>query len=652
MSAFDDESECESERELQVRLDCDRFRGIRDELGGKPQVRRNPYDVAMQYLVPVAIISNAGIMGYAADRPPLGWVPILEHVYTAFFAQEMFIALYREGRRDYFNDPWHYLDFSLAWLSILDTWVLGALVVEGPLSAFMVLRVLRVLRVMRLLRVLKVKKELLMMTAGIVSSIQTTCWMMVLLLIVIFAAGLFCMSAISIDEYVGIDFDASAHFGTLARSMMTMFNVMILDGWADLIWPVFYTQPTLVVFFIMFLMLTSFGAMNVVVGIVTEQAMLVSRNHQEMELEKCRRQHMRDIMILADSLFEGAEGEGLTSQQLNALAKDRADLMDELRAVDFPRGFGMDDLHCMFDDEYSESLTKDEFINGMFRIVFNNEFQRDCCIKLHIARLRQAMHISFQQLREDLERSMGISLQPHLERRHSQAHLNHRKTAHELPEDPDLTTEAAISESHDQPHLHRSTSHRAHSHGQSHGKHAPGLVHAASLASIHVRAEEKKAEFGLHESVADLKAQQQSLSQQILGMQGLEKELKGITAELHQLRALEGIPEELRALQQPLSLVYEGQGHTEGSLGSLHDGLVELEHRLSDQGQLLGEMAELMRAQERVSQAHDRATRPDSRSRSQPRAALTNTMFTGQRAATGQRSVPSSAPLGNPKMLV
>lgn len=187
--------------------------------------------------------------------------------------------------------------------------------------------------------------------------------------------------------------------------MMTMLNVLILDEWSSIIWPVYWQQTPLVFFFIGFLMFTTFGMMNVVVGIVTEQALLMSEKQRSRDEEKFRRARMRKIIVLADDLFKSTDE--LSSHELQRVASMQSRksdmLMEELKAVKFPRGFHIGDVHLMFDDEFNKSISKDEFINGMFRLVFNDPFQRDCCLSLQIARLREQVHSGLASVLQELE---------------------------------------------------------------------------------------------------------------------------------------------------------------------------------------------------------------------------------------------------------
>ena len=85
----------------------------------------------------------------------------------------------------------------------------------------------------------------------------------------------------------------------------------------------------------------------------------------------------------------------MTREEMEQNSLEHPGLMEELCDVDFPRGFTLRDFHAVFDEEYNSKLSKEEFINGMFRIIFNSDFQRNCCVLLQIANIRQQMADNF-----------------------------------------------------------------------------------------------------------------------------------------------------------------------------------------------------------------------------------------------------------------
>merc|ERR1719498_2011783 len=74
-----------------------------------------------------------------------------------------------------------------------------------------------------------------------------------------------------------------------------------------------------------------------------------------------------------------------------------------LKTVGLPKGFDIGDLHLIFDDTYGGTVDKTEFLKGMTRLIFNNEFQRDCCTLLTVAQVKQEVKKAFVELKQELK---------------------------------------------------------------------------------------------------------------------------------------------------------------------------------------------------------------------------------------------------------
>lgn len=58
-------------------------------------------------------------------------------------------------------------------------------------------------------------------------------------------------------------------FGTLGRSMFTLFQVMTLDGWStDVVRPMMEANPYVWAFFLPFILVTSFAVLNLFIAII------------------------------------------------------------------------------------------------------------------------------------------------------------------------------------------------------------------------------------------------------------------------------------------------------------------------------------------------------------------------------------------------
>merc|ERR1719420_19079 len=75
------------------------------------------------------------------------------------------------------------------------------------------------------------------------------------------------------DDYKKLSggWDHRERFGTVGRSMFTLFQVLTLENWSNgVVRHVLTNQPHLALFFFTYLMLTSYGLLNLVVGVIVE----------------------------------------------------------------------------------------------------------------------------------------------------------------------------------------------------------------------------------------------------------------------------------------------------------------------------------------------------------------------------------------------
>lgn len=176
------------------------------------------------------------------------WLPMLDTVIVGIFVVEILLKLVVYRHR-FFLSGWNWFDLGVIVISILPT-----------AGGFSVLRALRIVRAFRLFSVMpdlrKVVEALLRAIPGMGA--------------VIAVLGLmFYVSAVMATKLYG---DAvPERFGTLADSAFSLFQVMTLEGWAsDVAMPVMETHPWAWIFFVVFIVLTSFAVLNLFIAIIVD----------------------------------------------------------------------------------------------------------------------------------------------------------------------------------------------------------------------------------------------------------------------------------------------------------------------------------------------------------------------------------------------
>jgi voltage-gated sodium channel len=209
----------------------------------------------------------------------------IDHVLLAVFVVELLakILVYRGA---FFRDPWRIFDFLVIGISLLPA--------SGALS---ILRALRVLRVLRLVSIIPSMRRVV---GGLFQALPSMGSIFLLLMLV------FYVFAVMATKLYGADFPV--YFGNIAASAFTLFQVMTLEGWAaEIVRPVMDKHPQAWLFFLPFILATSFTVLNLFIGIIvsamqTEHEAEVQEAQAEMEEEQA--EILRELREIRRELTE------------------------------------------------------------------------------------------------------------------------------------------------------------------------------------------------------------------------------------------------------------------------------------------------------------------------------------------------------------
>jgi voltage-gated sodium channel len=217
------------------------------------------------------IVVNAVILGLETSKTIMasyGWLlEILDHIILAVFVVEI-AARVIVHRLAFFRDPWSVFDFI----------VIGIALVPAT-ETFSVLRSLRVLRVLRLITGVPTLRRVV---AGLLAALPG-------MGSIVFLIGLiYYVFAIMATKLFGDD--NPNLFGTLGDSLFTLFTVMTLEGWTnDVARPVMQNHPYAWVFFVVYIVITTFMVLNLFIGVVVnamqEEASKADAEEREVERE-------------------------------------------------------------------------------------------------------------------------------------------------------------------------------------------------------------------------------------------------------------------------------------------------------------------------------------------------------------------------------
>ncbi len=196
------------------------------------------------------IVANAALLGMetvpAIARRSGDVLTLLDRVAVAIFTAELALKLFAYRLR-FFRDGWNIFDLAI---------VASAYVPAG--AGFSVLRALRILRALRLIALVPSMRRVV---TGLLSAIPSMGSVIILLLLI------FYIAAVMSTKLFGPSFPQ--WFGTLGESLYTLFQVMTLESWSmGIVRPVMETHPLAWLFFVPFVLLSSFVVLNLFIAVI------------------------------------------------------------------------------------------------------------------------------------------------------------------------------------------------------------------------------------------------------------------------------------------------------------------------------------------------------------------------------------------------
>ncbi len=218
-------------------------------------------------VIVLLILINAITMGLETSsteyipRHVLEWVDLF---ILGIFVIELGIKLYA-FRWEFFKDAWNIFDLIIVIFSLISL-----------TGGFSIIRTLRILRTLRLLRKLK---KLRLIIDSLLQAIPSIAWVAVLLSLVFYIFGVIG------TNLFGTEFPQ--WFGTLGRTLYTLFQVMTLESWSmGISRPVMEKFPYAFVFFIPFILIATYTTLNIFIAVVVNAMNEIHRFSDQKEVSE------------------------------------------------------------------------------------------------------------------------------------------------------------------------------------------------------------------------------------------------------------------------------------------------------------------------------------------------------------------------------
>ncbi len=208
------------------------------------------------------ILFNAALLGaetFPAIEPYNNTLYKVDFAILLIFTLELILKLIAY-RKEFFKNGWNYFDTIVVGLSLLPS-----------LLDFSILRMLRLLRI---LRVFSMVPKFRLVIKGFFDALAGMISVVGILLMLLY------MAAVMATKLFSLQFPQ--YFGSLQKSFFSMFQIMTLEGWPDIVRNIMQTYPYAWVFFVPFILLTTFTIFNLLIGVIVNSMQKI----QEEESEK------------------------------------------------------------------------------------------------------------------------------------------------------------------------------------------------------------------------------------------------------------------------------------------------------------------------------------------------------------------------------
>ncbi|MCY4277256.1 MAG: ion transporter [Gammaproteobacteria bacterium] len=229
---------------------------------------------AFQNTVIAVILVNSATLGLETSpwfKTHYGSVlSLIDRAAIAFFVVELLVKLF-VYRLSFFRSAWNIFDFVVVAVTLM------------PATDNM--SILRMLRIVRAFRLISAVTGMRTVIEGLLRALPGMGSIAMLLCL------LFYVAAVMATTLFGTEFDA--WFGSVGRSAFSLFQIMTLESWSmGIVRPVMELYPYAWLFFVVFILLSSFTVLNLFIAIIVNAVNYVSSHerHDETPIEALTRE--------------------------------------------------------------------------------------------------------------------------------------------------------------------------------------------------------------------------------------------------------------------------------------------------------------------------------------------------------------------------
>jgi len=322
----------------------------------------------------IALETDYGYEETGNEDSKVWWI-ILDSIFLLAFMFEIAVRMYWE-RWAWPRSAWNWFDAVIVILAVVDIWILSFVEsTKGGLQMMSVFRIVRLVRLIRLVKLIRLLQGLYVILSAMWNAVQTMSFLLAIMVFGLLIYSIFAVtligrnSALSDVRINGTD-SVYDRFGTVFRAMYSLFELMTLEGWETVARPIVEAEPWLFFFIASYIMIFTFGMLNMIVATVIEKTLHHTRMMSDSQRDEERKRMQKELHSVRKLFSDGASKEKagrLTYEEFETALK----VHEPIREIFGKMGISLYDakeLYTVLDWDDSGDLTIKEFLSGLQKL--------------------------------------------------------------------------------------------------------------------------------------------------------------------------------------------------------------------------------------------------------------------------------------------
>eukprot|EP00933_Yihiella_yeosuensis_P053304 TRINITY_DN51522_c0_g1_i1.p1 TRINITY_DN51522_c0_g1~~TRINITY_DN51522_c0_g1_i1.p1 ORF type:complete len:459 (-),score=64.12 TRINITY_DN51522_c0_g1_i1:207-1583(-) len=359
-----------------------------DESGSSTKKQKLVETVCWQTAIGGVILGNSIVIGFETEMPGYWLWPPLEDTFLLIFCIELSARLATFGLTGFFDCynkdvAWNLFDFAVVVMGVSDRAVSLITEVETDLAGLpkvehsskskgsfipMIMRTFRLLRILRVFRIFKILKPLYEISLAIFDAAHSVLWVSVVTILMMYICAVMLTRLVGkADDDDPMQAVKAEYFGSIGASCLTLFQLMAFPD-MDRFASVYRDMPCFKIFLIVYIILTAFAMMSVLIGVVTETILIRGAHSKEarrFERERVRSQFIKKARAVLKA-NAGSDHACISRAQFNCCKDEVLSLMDK-QSMDLCSQ-DLDSMFDLVDFEGSGIIEVEELLYAMVQL--------------------------------------------------------------------------------------------------------------------------------------------------------------------------------------------------------------------------------------------------------------------------------------------